>query len=41
VLRGGSWDSLANGCRSASRIVIPPVLRYVTYGFRLVAARIS
>jgi formylglycine-generating enzyme required for sulfatase activity len=37
VLRGGSWISLANHCRSAYRIRTSPDYRYFTLGFRVVA----
>ena len=36
VLRGGSWDSRANACRSASRINCPPDQKDYTIGFRIV-----
>ena len=35
VLRGGSWDSGARGCRSAHRSDDSPDYRYNIYGFRL------
>ena len=35
VLRGGSWDFNANGCRSASRYYRNPVYRINYVGFRL------
>jgi formylglycine-generating enzyme required for sulfatase activity len=41
VLRGGSWDSVANGCRSAFRNYFPPVNRDSLVGCRLVATKIS
>jgi len=34
VLRGGSWDNDARGCRSAYRDVIPPDFRHDDAGFR-------
>jgi formylglycine-generating enzyme required for sulfatase activity len=40
ILRGGSWYNVADNCRSASRLYYTPADRDVTYGFRLVAARI-
>jgi formylglycine-generating enzyme required for sulfatase activity len=36
VLRGGSWDDVANGVRSASRHSVTPSNRRNYYGFRLV-----
>jgi formylglycine-generating enzyme required for sulfatase activity len=36
VLRGGSWSSIAEFCRSAYRISYFPDFRYFTLGFRLV-----
>ena len=36
VYRGGSWDSLAAGCRSAFRLRFVPSLRCNDLGFRLV-----
>ena len=36
VLRGGSWDSVAQYCRSACRIRGHPVSRYYLIGFRVV-----
>jgi len=36
VLRGGSWDSLAGSCRSASRSGLTPGNRCSSVGFRLV-----
>ena len=36
VLRGGSWQQSAAGCRSASREDGEPTLRFKTYGFRVV-----
>jgi formylglycine-generating enzyme required for sulfatase activity/serine/threonine protein kinase len=38
VLRGGSWYSLAYGCRSANRTRISPDYRNDTVGFRVVMA---
>jgi len=35
VLRGGSWNSVAWGCRSANRIELSPVSRYSYLGFRV------
>ena len=35
LLRGGSWDSLARNCRSASRNWYYPVFRFSYFGFRL------
>jgi formylglycine-generating enzyme required for sulfatase activity len=40
VLRGGSWYSNADRCRSERRYCDSPDSRYDAYGFRLVAARI-
>jgi formylglycine-generating enzyme required for sulfatase activity len=40
VVRGGSWCSNANYCRSANRFYSAPGLRFSSNGFRLVAARI-
>jgi formylglycine-generating enzyme required for sulfatase activity/tRNA A-37 threonylcarbamoyl transferase component Bud32 len=40
ILRGGSWNFVANYCRSALRNYVTPALRSNGYGFRLVAARI-
>jgi len=37
VVRGGSWDDLANLLRSAYRVRDSPALRVGNYGFRLVA----
>ncbi len=37
VLRGGSWNSLGNMCRSASRLGCGPSNRHPSYGFRVVA----
>jgi formylglycine-generating enzyme required for sulfatase activity len=36
VLRGGSWDDNARGCRVADRRSLSPDYRGVNYGFRLV-----
>ncbi|HXF41338.1 MAG TPA: formylglycine-generating enzyme family protein, partial [Blastocatellia bacterium] len=36
VLRGGSWNSFADGCRSACRINYVPGFRYLNFGFRVV-----
>jgi formylglycine-generating enzyme required for sulfatase activity len=36
VLRGGSWDSLARSCRSSYHIIITPVSRNNSGGFRVV-----
>ncbi len=38
VLRGGSWDSTANYCRSAQRYDSDPSVRDCDFGFRLVLA---
>ena len=35
VLRGGSWRSINNGCRSASRTITKPWFRDFNFGFRL------
>ena len=35
VLRGGSWDNVARGCRSAARHNDGPDYRYSYNGFRL------
>ena len=35
VLRGGSWDFLARGCRSANRSWLTPPFRGINIGFRL------
>lgn len=37
VVRGGSWDTLADGCRSASRHKFSPTTRHESIGFRVVA----
>ena len=39
VLRGGSWDSDPNNCRSAYRLENYPDNKYVYIGFRCVASR--
>jgi sulfatase modifying factor 1 len=39
VLRGGSWNDLGGGCRSAYRLRYLPVYRSRRYGFRLAAVR--
>jgi formylglycine-generating enzyme required for sulfatase activity len=39
VLRGGSWNSVANNSRSASRVRNSPAYRYTFVGFRVVAVR--
>ena len=36
LLRGGSWDSYAESCRSACRDHSAPVNRYFSFGFRVV-----
>ena len=38
VLRGGSWDYNARGCRSASRIRYTPAIRLNFIGFRVAMA---
>ena len=38
VLRGGSWDHIAQGCRSACRGTWLPGSRFILYGFRLALA---
>ena len=38
MLRGGSWGSNSNYCRSASRYRYNPGLRYNYYGFRVVVS---
>jgi formylglycine-generating enzyme required for sulfatase activity len=35
LVRGGSWDSTARWCRSATRGSVPPETRYFSTGFRL------
>ena len=35
VLRGGSWRSINNSCRSASRTITKPCFRDFNFGFRL------
>lgn len=37
AMRGGSWDYIANFCRSASRLKVPVTTRDNRYGFRVVA----
>jgi len=39
VLRGGSWFSDPRDCRSADRSGNSPVLRYSSYGFRVVVSK--
>jgi len=39
VLRGGSWDDLPDGCRSASRVWSTPALTTDVDGFRVVFAQ--
>jgi formylglycine-generating enzyme required for sulfatase activity len=39
VLRGGAWNSSAQDCRAAKRIVFKPVLRRTYIGFRLARSR--
>ena len=39
ILRGGSWDHSANGCRSAYRGSYPPSGRLNTFGFRIVRTK--
>jgi formylglycine-generating enzyme required for sulfatase activity len=36
VLRGGSWNCIPHGCRSASRLYVTPDYRNLTFGFRVV-----
>jgi len=38
VFRGGSWDFIATGCRSANRLRYVPVYRYDDLGVRVVLA---
>lgn len=35
ILRGGSWDFLAQNCRVSDRHMVTPITRYYSYGFRL------
>ena len=35
VIRGGSWDSVGRGCRSAFRSRYTPTFRYSGFGFRV------
>ena len=35
VIRGGSWDSAAEGCRSAYRFWLSPGFRFFNIGFRV------
>jgi len=39
VFRGGSWDGIAQGCRSARRFSNVPTARDVNVGFRVLAVR--
>ena len=39
VLRGGAWNSSAQDCRAAKRIVFKPVLRRTYVGFRVARSR--
>ena len=38
VLRGGSWYSMPQFCRSAARLMVRPAVAYDSYGFRVVVA---
>ena len=40
VLRGGSWRSIAGGCRSSDRSRITPGFRYFDLGLRLVLSQL-
>jgi len=39
VFRGGSWINDASDCRVSSRIIISPVVRYLSLGFRLATSK--